>query len=135
MPLPEECGRPEGMCGKLSLWLYGFRPAAAALESLYASLLEGVGFKRGLGCGVVFCHAGRDVSLAVHGDDFTLCALEEDLVWIKELMPTWFDVKIRCILGRDEGDQKEMIILGRTLRCTEARLEHEADPRHSRLIL
>ena len=28
--LPEECGCPEGVCGKLKYWLYGFRPAAAA---------------------------------------------------------------------------------------------------------
>ena len=30
--LPEECNAPEGMCGKLEYWLYGFRPAAAAWE-------------------------------------------------------------------------------------------------------
>ena len=28
--LPEECGAPEGMCGKLVHWLYGFRKAASA---------------------------------------------------------------------------------------------------------
>ena len=28
--LPEECGAPPGMCGKLSNWLYGFRQAASA---------------------------------------------------------------------------------------------------------
>ena len=28
--LPEEAGCSEGMCGNLNLWLYGFRPAAAA---------------------------------------------------------------------------------------------------------
>lgn len=51
--LPEECGRPEGMCGKLNYWLYGFRPAAAAWEKLYAAKFESVGFKRGESCGVV----------------------------------------------------------------------------------
>ena len=30
--LPEECGCPPGVCGKLNNWLYGFRPAAAAWE-------------------------------------------------------------------------------------------------------
>ena len=71
--LPEESGCPKGMCGKLDFWLYGFRPAAAAWEQLYASKLEDVGFVRGLSCGVVFYHQGRDISLAVHGDDFTFC--------------------------------------------------------------
>ena len=71
------------MCGKLNFWLYGFRPAAAAWEQLYASKLEEVGFVRGLSCGVVFYHKGRDISLAVHGDDFTFCGREMDLLWIK----------------------------------------------------
>ena len=54
--LPEECGCSEGMCGKLKYWLYGSRPAAAAWEKLYAGKLEGVGFKRGESCGIVFYH-------------------------------------------------------------------------------
>ena len=33
--LPEEVGCPEGSCGKLNYWLYGFRPAAAAWEKHY----------------------------------------------------------------------------------------------------
>ena len=43
--LPEECGCPKGMCGKLNFWLYGFRPAAAAWEKLYSENFEGVGLK------------------------------------------------------------------------------------------
>ena len=31
--LPEECGAPLGMCGKLNFWLYGFRKAASAWEA------------------------------------------------------------------------------------------------------
>ena len=71
MELPREAGEPEGMCGKLNYWLYGFRPAAAAWENLYSGLLCGVGFERGESCGVVFYHPERDLSLAAHGDDFT----------------------------------------------------------------
>ena len=104
------------MCGKLDFWLYGFRPGAAAWEQLYPSKLEEVGFVRGMSCGVVFYHPKRDISLAVHGDDFTFCALEEDLLWIKDLMPKWFDVKFRGMLGRDKKDDKEVVILGRNLK-------------------
>jgi hypothetical protein len=43
--LPEECDCPEGMCGKLDFWLYGFRPAAVAWEKRYSERLESVGFK------------------------------------------------------------------------------------------
>ena len=66
--LPEECVCPEGMCRKLEYWLYGFRPAAAAWEKHYSEKLESSGFERGVTCGVVFYHEGRDLSLVVHGD-------------------------------------------------------------------
>ena len=81
-------------------------------ESLYASLLEQHGFVRRSSCGVVFHHPKPDISLAVHGDDFIFCALKEDLLWIKDLMPKWFDVKFRGMLGRDKKDDKEVVTFG-----------------------
>ena len=45
--LPEECGCPKGMCGKLEFWLYGFRKAASAWENFYGGLFEEVGFVGG----------------------------------------------------------------------------------------
>lgn len=110
--LPGECGVGPGICGRLNYWLYGFRKAASAWEALYSSLLEGVGFKRGVSCGVVFYHPGRDVSLSVHGDDFTFCGVEEDLIWIRGLMESWFDIKVRAMLGPDPSDDKEVVIFG-----------------------
>ena len=71
--LPEECGCGPGKCGKLIHWLYGFRPAAAAWEKLYSDNFEEAGFIRGMACRVIFYHPERDMSLAAHGDDFTLC--------------------------------------------------------------
>ena len=64
--VPEECGCPEGVSGKLNYWFYGFRKAAGAWGSFYSGLFEGVG-----ACVVVFYHPGRDISMAFHGDDFT----------------------------------------------------------------
>lgn len=105
--LPEECGVGEGFCGKLNYWLYGRRPAAAAWEKHYAELFEVVGLKRGEGCGVVFYHKERDVSLTVHGDDFTSCGLEEDFTWVRGLMESWFEIKARAILGPEPGGTKK----------------------------
>ena len=133
--LPEECGLGKEWCGKLNYWLYGFRPAAAAWEKHYAGLLEGVGFERGNACGVIFYHEERDISLAVHGDDFTFCGLEEDLRWIRELMRDWFDIKVRAILGEDPDDDKEVTRLGRIVRWTDNGIEFEADPKHRQLIM
>jgi hypothetical protein len=133
--LPEECGLGSGVCGKLKFWLYGFRPAAQAWEGLYAQKLQGVGLVRGISCGVVFYHPGRDIALAVHGDDFTFCGVEEDLLWIRDRMREWFDVKIRGLLGPGEGGDKEIVILGRTVRYTTKEIEYEADVRPRKLIL
>ena len=133
--LPEECGCPKGMCAKLNYWLYGFRKAATAWEDHYSKLFEGVGFKRGEACGVVFYNKERDISMAVHGDDFTLCGLEEDLDWIRDLMKSWFEIKVRAMLGPDEKDDKEVILLGRRVRWMHDRIEWEADPNHRRKIL
>ena len=43
--LPDECGAPAGVCGKLKYWLYGFRRAASAWEEHYAAMLEAAGFE------------------------------------------------------------------------------------------
>ena len=80
--LPEEAGAGHDQVGKLEFWLYGFRPAAAAWENAYAEKLQGVGFARGVASPVVFYHQGRDVSLAVHGDDFTFVGEDDALDWI-----------------------------------------------------
>jgi len=133
--LPEECNCPEWYCGKFNFWLYGFRPAAAAWEKHYSQLLEGVGFIRGESCGVVFYHEERDVSLAVHGDGFTFSADDVDLWWIRDLMASWFEIKVRAILGEDCHDDKEVVILGRRVRWTEEGIEYEADPRHREEII
>ena len=87
------------VCLKLQFWLYGFRKAAQAWEALYANQLEGCGFIRGKGCGVVFYHPTRDLSCVVHGDDFTFCGEDGDLDWIEGLMAKWFEIKVRARLG------------------------------------
>ena len=133
--LPGECQAPEGMCGKLKRWLYGFRPAAKAWEKHYTQKLKNVGFCRGTGCGVVFYHQEKDLSLAVHGDDFTFCGMAGDLKWIKGEMEAWFDIKLRAILGGDPGDDKTVSILGRTVRWERWGIEYEADSRHRDMII
>jgi hypothetical protein len=76
-----------------------------------------------------------DVAMAVHGDDFTLCGLKEDLVKVQEWMRSWFDIKVRGVLGADSDDQKEVTILGRTVRWKEDCIEYEADMKHRQMIL
>lgn len=84
---------------------------------------------------MVFYHAGRDLSLAVHGDDFTFCGLEEDLRWIRALMETWFEIKVRGVLGPGKGAKKEVTILGRKVVWGEEGITYEADPKHRELVM
>ena len=97
------------MCGKLNFWLYGFRQAAAGWGELYSCKLVECGFERGLTCAVVFYHAERDISCVVHGDDFTFEGEGPDLLWITEKMKSWFEIKVRALLGPEETDDKHVV--------------------------
>ena len=133
--LPEEVGATKNKVGKLRHWLYGFRPAAAAWENHYAGKLEGAGFARGLATPVSFYHEGRDVSLVVHGDDFTFTGEDADLDWAEGLMKQWYEVKVRARLGPGEDDDKEATLLGRILRWHDWGISCEADPKYRRSVL
>eukprot|EP00973_Karenia_brevis_P018805 2576858-Karenia_brevis.AAC.1 len=50
-------------------------------------------------------------------------------------MKSWFEIKARAILGPEEGDDKEVTILGRLVRWTEEGIEYEADPKHRKIVM
>eukprot|EP00973_Karenia_brevis_P051500 7151274-Karenia_brevis.AAC.1 len=50
-------------------------------------------------------------------------------------METWFEIKVRAILGPEERDDKEVTILGRLVRWTNEGIEYEADPKHRKLVM
>ena len=49
-------------------------------------------------------------------------------------MGQWYDLTVRAVVGDDDGDDKEVTILNRTLKHTGDGLEYSADPRHEREI-
>eukprot|EP00973_Karenia_brevis_P072585 10082729-Karenia_brevis.AAC.1 len=61
--------------------------------------------------------------------------LESELKWIKSLMESLFEVKVRAVLGPEETDDTEVVILGRLVTWKEDRIEYAADPKHRRQIL
>lgn len=133
--LPAEAGVEGGMCGMLVYWLYGCKKAAQAWDEFYATKLEEVGFARGKGSGVVFYHERRDVSYACHGDDFTFAREEKELWWIAAMMEGWFQIKVRAVMGPEDADDKEVVILGRLVRWQDKGVEFEADPRHRKVLM
>ena len=132
--LPPEAGAAPGKCGRLKRWLYGMRPAASAWEEDYASKLLGAGFKRGLAAPTAFYCERSGVRLVVHGDDFTFLGYAADLKEIELMMGTWYEIKVRAVLGPGENDDKEITILNRTVRWKEDCIEYEADPKHCKRI-
>ena len=82
----------------------------------------------------VFVHPERDLEGVVHGDDFTFLGAEEDLKWIQGKLMSWYEFKVRGLLGPDAGDDKSITILNRTVTWTEEGIEIKADPKHAQRI-
>jgi hypothetical protein len=131
--LPEEI-HEEGFCAQLKFWLYGMRPAARAWEEEYGNKLEAEGFQRGKSVPTVFYNKEKGMSGAVHGDDFTFLGYEEDLDDLEDLLKSWFELKVRGRLGPDDTDDKEIVILGRTVTWHPEGITIKADQKHGDAI-
>ena len=83
---------------------------------------------------MVFYNPENDVSCVCHGDDFTLVGEEGDLRELAEKMATWFEIKVRALMGPDPEDDKEVVILGRTVRWKDWGIEFEADQKHRKIL-
>ena len=131
--MPAEANAP-GKRGRLRRWLYGMRPAASAWGKDYSERLQAVGFTRGKSAPTVFFNPTTLVRAVVHGDDFAFLGYEEDLRDLEEEMRTWYELKVRGILGGEAGDDKEITILNRTVRWVGDVIEYEADMKHAKVI-
>ena len=94
-----------------------------------------MGFTRGRSSPCCFRHASKDLSVVVHGDDFTFVGPDAELDWAQEEMSKRFLIKAMGRLGGDQGDVQELRILNRVVRWEESGISYEADPRHSELIV
>ena len=125
--LPSEAG---GGVARLKRWLYGVRPAAKAWEKHCATRLTNEsGFRRGISAATVFWRPRWDVSLVVHGDDFTALGPERHLREFEKQMRTWYTIKMRGLLGPEPHDGKEITVLNRKLVWRDGLITYEADPR------
>ena len=132
--LPDEIREP-GKCAKLLYWLYGMRPAARGWEDTYAEKLMGIGFEQGASAPTLFKHVEKSMECVVHGDDFTILGFEEDLLELSKTMMSWFEIKVRGILGPDAHDLKSLSILNRNVEWLEWGIKIEADDKHAEKII
>ena len=125
---------PDGKIWRLKRWLYGMRSAAQAWEEEYASKMIDIGFARGVSNSTVFHRQSTGCRCVVHGDDFTFLCYGDHGEELVNKMGQWYDLTVRAVVGDDDGDDKEVTILNRTLKHTGDGLEYPADPRHEQEI-
>ena len=93
-----------------------------------------MGLKSGVASPCIFYHAGCDLTVVVHGDDFTCLGNDTNIDWYEAELAKHFELKLRGrLLVGCSGDNATQI-LNRIVRVTERGLEHEADPQHVDLI-
>ena len=110
------------------------RPAASAWEKDYSRRLEEEGFRRGISAPTVFHNSADDCVWVVHGDDFTWLGVNKTLQRYEKKIREWYDIKLRAIIGTGPNDVRETILLNRTIRRLDDKIEYEADPKHVREI-
>ena len=88
-----------------------YEAKAKAWEDDYAENLRAFGYARGQAAATVFREPVGNVSLAVHGDDFTALGPIEELNELEVKMKEWYEVKTRGRLEPEKNDGEEIKIL------------------------
>lgn len=114
--------------------MYGTRDAGAIWESCYVESLVNMGFVQGHASPCCFEHPQWQVSVVVHGDDFSALGTDEALDKYEAGLRKSFECKMRGRLGVEKNDLKEIRMLNRIIRITPTGLMYEADPRHAELL-
>ena len=107
---------PKGTVAHLKKCVYGTRDAGMVREECYATALTNMGFKRGIASPCCFDHPRRNLSLVVHGDDFTCLGSLEDLRWYEQELSNSFAIKVKATLSQADGCDKEARALNRVIR-------------------
>ena len=123
MKLPPELGLPQNMVGLMVRCVYGTRDAGAIWEETFRSVLESAGFTSGVASPCIFHHKDRNVTVVVHGDDFTSLGNDDNLDWFQKVMEAAFEIKVRGRLGIGCDGPNEIRILNRIVRITESGLD------------
>lgn len=84
MRLPPEMGLGPDVVAKQVRCVYGTRDAGCLWEDTYTRVLNHAGFAKGVSNPCVFYHPVRDLSIVVHGDDFTALGPDTDLNWYED---------------------------------------------------
>ena len=95
--------------------MYGTRDAAFNWERAYISFLEKIGFVSGKYNPCVLFHKERQIRLVVHGDDFAVLGVDDQLDWFRKEIVKRFEVKFKARLGPGIKDDKQVRVLNRII--------------------
>ena len=70
----------------------------------------------------------RGIACSVHWDDFTSTGQKRELDWLEKQLQGKYELRKGWRLGPGADDAKELTVLNRVLRYTDAGYEYEADP-------
>ena len=134
--VPEEDKDPgDGdVVGELRMSLYGTRDAAQNWQECYTKHLEDLGFVSGKSNPCIFWNEARGIQTLVHGDDYVSTGDGSQLEWMKKELEKRFEVKSK-IIGPECGDEKELKVLNRIIRCEETGYTYEPDQRHAEILI
>lgn len=95
--------------------MYGTRDACLNWEEEYVRFMKSVGFVNGKSNPCLFYHPGKDLRVAVYGDDFTIWGAEHHLDWVKSQIKQVYEIDFKARLGPDHGDTKVVTLLSRSI--------------------
>ena len=124
----------EGYVAQLNVSFYGTRDAPQNWTKTYTDFLVKIGFKVGKGCACNFHHPSRDITLTVHGDDFTAAGSTKELEWLRAQFEARFEITSH-VLGPEKGQEGEIRILNRVIRWEEHGIAYEPDQRHADIVV
>ena len=81
-----------------------------------------------------FKHRTRDLSCAVHGDDFTALGDEDDLDWFVDLLSKVYNLEVKSTLGPEAHDDVSVRVLNRIVSYTNEGIEIEPEERHVEIL-
>ena len=99
----------------LAVWI---PQGGVGVGRLLADVMEQAGFrkKRKVQCSVIFRHEEKDLLGVVHGEHFVFGGSDEDLNCVAKVLAAKFVINMKAILGPEDEDQKDELLLGRSVR-------------------
>ena len=91
---------------KLLKSMYGARQAASNWEYFYAEVLKVAGLVQGVSNPCLFIHPERRIRVWVHGDDFVMLGVHEDLMWAEKIVNARIKMKRTGLLAQAQETTK-----------------------------